>query len=259
MDIQKINSITKYPSILTYHEIGERGRLKGTLTQAKSFPSDEILYCYEKVDGENSRMIFINDGEEADYFIGSREELLTSKGDRIANPYGNIAEFLKPLAEKLKGSIFKNRNDLALTVIYQESYGGKTPKSKNYTQNKTQGYQVFDVFSLTWEQFNGLMNRDVSAIASWRDNGGQPFYNETEKRRLVDGFKLDASPIVDHLSSDLFPESIDDVYTYLKRYGFTKVGIDVIGKSEGIIVRTENRSMIRKVRFEDYERTLRAR
>ncbi len=28
MDIQKINSITKYPSILTYHEIGERGRLK---------------------------------------------------------------------------------------------------------------------------------------------------------------------------------------------------------------------------------------
>jgi hypothetical protein len=251
MDLRKLNSITKYPSILTYHEMGERGRLNETLSEGKLF--EDNIYVYEKVDGENSRIILLNTGYEADYLIGSREELLYAKGDRIGNPYGNIAEFLKPIADELADDFFNNRN-LALTVVYQESYGGKTKASKNYTSSNAQGYRVFDMFSLTHEELNKLMGMDIREIASWRDHGGQPFYSEINKEEFILKWGLDSAPLLDII--DGLPTSIETTYEVLKQFPTTHVGIDAMGKSEGIIVRNQDRSLIRKIRFEDYERTL---
>ncbi|MNJ03530.1 hypothetical protein D3C73_1638880 [compost metagenome] len=57
MDLKKINSLTKYPSILTYHQLGERGRLNDELTELKGFSDSDDVYIYEKVNGENSRII----------------------------------------------------------------------------------------------------------------------------------------------------------------------------------------------------------
>ncbi|WP_028552714.1 RNA ligase family protein [Paenibacillus sp. UNC451MF] len=256
MDLKKINSLTKYPSILTYHELGEKGRLTNELSESKGF-SDSEVFVYEKVDGENSRIIFFkNNHNEIDYLIGSREELLYAKGDRIGNPYGNIAEFLKPLAERIIADII-SKEDWALTVIYQESYGGKTKAAKNYTDSKTQGYRVFDVFSLDQDELVRLLELPQEKIAEWRDHGNQPFYDETEKKKFIDKMELEFAPLLETIKASDFPTSLENTFSFLKQFESTKVGIDASGKSEGIIVRTSDRKQIRKIRFEDYERTLR--
>lgn len=253
LEFRKINSMTKYPSILTYHQIGERGMLSEKLSKNESFPLGEKIYIYEKIDGENSRIILLNKRVSFDYFIGSREEILFAKGDRIGNPYGNISDLLIPTADKLN-HIFKDDKDTALIVIYLESYGGKTKEAKNYTMKKTQSYKVFDIFSLNYDEFNLLIDLPLEKIAIWRDNGGQPFYNEQQKQDFINKWNLLSAPLLEEV--DCLPWSIEDIYNYLCKFKETKVGIDIQGKSEGIVVRTEDRSMIRKIRFEDYERTL---
>ncbi|MBB3110368.1 hypothetical protein FHS18_002435 [Paenibacillus phyllosphaerae] len=257
MDLKKINSLTKYPSILTYHALGERGRLNEALSESEGFSDEEQVYVYEKIDGENARMVFIkNSQNDIDYLIGSREELLFAKGDRIGNPYGNIADFLKPHAERLLDEIFAH-GDWALTVIYQESYGGKTKAAKNYTNNKTQGYRAFDVFSLKADELEQLLALPQEKIAEWREHGKQPFYTETDKKRFLDHMELEYAPLLDTIRGREFPVTLDSTFTLLKNYEQTKVGIDASGKSEGIIVRSNDRKIIRKIRFEDYERTFR--
>lgn len=258
MDLKKINSLTKYPSILTYHKLGERGKLTEELTEERGLLNEsDNIYVYEKVDGENSRIVFFkNPYNEIDYLIGSREELLYAKGDRIGNPYGNIAEFLKPVAEEFIENNLINI-DWALTVIYQESYGGKTKAAKNYTDSKTQGYRVFDVFSITQSMLDELLELSHEKIAEWRDHGNQPFYNEAEKLKFLQKNDLEFAPLLSAITGSEFPRTLEDTFKWLKNFEQTKVGIDLTGKSEGVIVRTSDRKQIRKIRFDDYERTLR--
>ncbi|WP_372011373.1 RNA ligase family protein [Paenibacillus chitinolyticus] len=258
MDLKKINSITKYPSILTYHKLGERGKLTEEVVEERGHLTDsDKIYVYEKVDGENSRIIFFrNQFDEIDYLIGSREELLYAKGDRIGNPYGNIADFLKPMAERFVEDNFLS-GDWALTVVYQESYGGKTKATKNYTESKTQSYKVFDVFSLTVNELENLLSLSSEKIAEWREHGNQPFYNEEERGKFVQANGLEWAPLLDEVYGSELPVTLEETYRYLRNFEQTKVGIDAIGKSEGIIARSADRKQIRKIRFEDYERTFR--
>jgi len=258
LDLKKLNSLTKYPSILTYHCLGERGRLTENLSEEHGFIHEaESVYIYEKVDGENARIVFFKGiNNEIDYVIGSREELLYAKGDRVGNPYGNIADFLKPVAEKVMNNM-REKQDWALTVIYQESYGGKTKAAKNYTENKTQGYRVFDMFSLTSDELEHLLSLPQEKIAEWREHGNQPFYDEDKKTKIIQTFELESAPLLTNVQGILFPQTIEDTYAWLKQFERTRVGMDAQGKAEGIIARSADRKIIRKIRFEDYERTLR--
>ncbi|MDR6722674.1 hypothetical protein J2W91_001122 [Paenibacillus amylolyticus] len=240
MDLKKINSITKYPSIYTYHQLGERGRLNDALTESRGFEESESVYIYEKVDGENSRIIMLKNAE----------------GDRIGNPYGNIADFLRPIADEIIAND-QLQGEWALKVIYQESYGGKTKASKHYSDRNTQNYRVFDVFSLNKVELDNLMELQLEKIAEWREHGNQPFYNEDDKQRLVQRLGLQAAPLLEVTTGSHFPISLEDTFSNLKKFEKTQVGIELAGKSEGIIVRTVNRNQIRKIRFEDYERTFR--
>ncbi|MEJ8305464.1 RNA ligase family protein [Saccharibacillus sacchari] len=257
MDLKRINSLTKYPSIQTYHQLGERGRLNDTLTDAVGFNEFASAYIYEKVDGENSRIILLRapDGE-IDYLIGSREELLYAKGDRIGNPYGNIADFLKPLAEQLLVSDFA-AEDWALAVIYQESYGGKTKASKNYSDRKTQSYRAFDIFTLKQNELERLLGLPPEKIAEWREHGHQPFYADEEKQSLFERLNMRAAPLLATVAGSDFAISFEDTFAFLKKFETTQVGIESAGRAEGIVVRTADRKVIRKIRFEDYERTFR--
>ena len=51
---QKINSLTKYPSILTLHKLGEKGRLTQELT---TDIQGEQLFATEKIDGTNAQLL----------------------------------------------------------------------------------------------------------------------------------------------------------------------------------------------------------
>src|SRR5262245_22884963 len=93
-DLAKLNSLTKYPSILTYHTLDPRNG--GLLEEVTAFVGTVI--GTEKVDGTNSRVICLPDGC---YLLGSREELLYAKGDLIGNPSLGIVDGLKETAEGL--------------------------------------------------------------------------------------------------------------------------------------------------------------
>ena len=169
MDLVKLNSITKYPSILTYHAMGEKGIMKNEV----QIPFDGPVLMSEKVDGTNSRVIVLPNGL---YLIGSRDELLYAKGDLLSNNQLGIVDALKPLAETIEPSD-------VVTVYYLEVYGGNIGKNgKQYTGSKAVGTRLFDVVKTS--NFDEIMNKTIEQIASWREHGGQRFLTSDELHAL---------------------------------------------------------------------------
>ncbi|MEU7873821.1 RNA ligase family protein [Dactylosporangium sp. NPDC049140] len=244
-DLRALNSLTKYPSIPTYHELDPRNG--GLLESPTAFPGDVI--ATEKVDGTNSRIVLLPDGS---YVIGSREELLHARGDLIANPALGIVEQLRPVADRLAAPG-------SLRVYYLELYGGKVGgAAKQYTTDATRfGWRLFDVMllddwatALTWPQ---------PAISAWRESGGQPFATEEGLAELAPAAGLSLTPRL--FRTDSLPESIAGMQALLtERLPETLVALDgARGRAEGIVFRSPDRKVIAKARFQDYARTLRRR
>lgn len=250
--LDRLNSLTKYPSILTFHKLGEKGRLLDEL----SFPlpeENEPLFVTEKVDGTNGRVIILPDG---DYFIGSREELLYAKGDRIGNPMMGIVDALRPVAENIVPKLVL-RFGLPL-VVFGEVFGaGKGAAAKNYAK-KYVGFRCFDIMLLDNTLLRNMLDKPKEEIASWRDAGNQPFMRENE---LIETCKAIDLPSVPKIECPCPPIEIEKTAEWLKEVSFTtRVALDAdSGLSEGVVIRNRNRSFIVKIRHEDYERTLRAR
>ena len=247
---KKINSMTKYPSILTYHELGEKGVLKNT-HDFEPLENTESILVTEKIDGTNTRIIFYGD----DYLIGSREDMLYAKGDRIINGTLGIVETVMPIAERI-GSIQGNEDKFV--VVYGEVYGKGINAGKQYTNSDQKGFRVFDI--VIQDEIDNILARELSAIASWRDNGGQSFVT-------IDGHLLaslaDGLFSVPSLTSQEYrdmPKTLVETYEWLQQFKTTRAGMEDghKGNAEGVVIRNENRSFIRKIRFEDYERTKRA-
>jgi hypothetical protein len=255
MDLAKLNSATKYPSILTYHEMGDRGRLQETV-QVPFDGAGDILVT-EKVDGTNARIILLPDmhpivhfGSDRYYLIGSREELLTAEGDLIYAPDYGIADALREIAEKLPC------NPEKIVTLYFEVFGGDLPASKQYTDKKRISVRHFDLSSVPMD----ILDMPIEKIAAWRDAGGQKFidthYFEENLLNLEhEGIHLEPVPPLGEVSS--LPTSLEATYEWLKTFAASKCDLGGgKGRCEGVVVRTWDRSKIAKLRFEDYERTL---
>lgn len=248
-NLDKLNSITKYPSIYTYHELGNRGILnKKVLVEI-----NESLkgYISEKVDGTNSRIILSKD----DYIIGSRENLLYSKGDRIVNNTMDIANKLIPVADKL---LCNNEiNDNEIIVVYGEVFGGNIGRNKkNYTNSNKVGYRVFDVAIFDKDSINELLSCSLDKISQWRENSGQNFINIDYLNEFCIYNKLDKVPSLAEVDINNLPTDVKGMYSFMSKFENTLVGLDTTGKSEGIVIRSNDRKYIRKIRFEEYRKTL---
>ena len=88
IDLDKLNSLTKYPSLVTYHTLGD----KGALREAVQMPFAGRVLGTEKVDGTNTRLIFCPDGSAV---VGSREDLLWERRDLIGNPSMGIVDAVR--------------------------------------------------------------------------------------------------------------------------------------------------------------------
>lgn len=242
---EKINTLTKYPSILTLHQLGEKGRLKNELTTPVQ---GEKLYATEKIDGTNARIICFGN----EYLVGAREFILHHSHDLYFDNAQGIVDGLKELNVKIPQTE-------KFTVIYGEFYGGKTSaNSKWYGQDKN-GFRVFDI-----AVYNDLsiLEMTQAEISKWREheteNGiiyGQNFITRSEMENQFPDFQF--VPLVEF---DLGDMSHKVVLENLRKFvPNTNVALseNALKKSEGVVLRTENRSKIVKVRFEDYERTLR--
>ena len=248
LDLNKLNSMTKYPSIPTYHALGA----KGALTEEFIAMADEVLIATEKVDGTNSRIICLPD---MTFVIGSREELLHARGDVIWNPALGIVDALRLDAERLV-TVGENALRDAIWVFYVEVFGGKvTANSKQYTGEQRVGRRLFAVVCI--REHGRLFDKSVEELARWRDNGGQPFLTEAELQARVDRWEFDLTP---RIAVDPLPTTHAEVLEWLTRsIPTTQCCLDGkgLGRPEGLVVRTANRSKIVKIRVEAYERHLR--
>ncbi len=74
-------------------------------------------------------------------------------------------------------------------------------------------------------------------------------------RKIANMSGVSTVPYISVVRGDTIPADRKSTYEFLTQYSVTKAGINTSGNAEGIVIRTPDRGLIRKVRFEDYERT----
>ncbi|HEY4454880.1 MAG TPA: RNA ligase family protein [Pseudonocardiaceae bacterium] len=248
-DLTALNSLTKYPSIPTYHNLDPANG--GLLDETVPFTGAVI--GTEKVDGTNSRIISLPDGT---YLLGSREELLYAKGDLIGNPAQGIVSALRAFADELAPVA-----DDVIRVHYVELYGGKvTAASKQYTGSRAVGFRLFDIAVIS--DYAALLAQSAQQISAWRDVGGQPYLSEEDLTTMAKQHRLTLTPRLFTIDATELPVELAATREFLaKHLPTTRSALDdgAAGAPEGIVLRTTDRSVIAKARFQDYDRTLRRR
>lgn len=253
--LRHINSMTKYPPIPTYHHLDPK---TGMLTDDHVDFGDAHVSVTEKLDGTNARIVVFPDG---DWIIGSRETLLTSRGDRVADAELGIVDAVSGIVASWDDNLF---NSLAHpTVFYGEVYGGGIGAGwKNYTNSKQiTGFRVFDAAYLV--DFEPMLGWPVEKIASWRQHVGPPWVDQGALWALAAGFGLHLVPRlrpVAERGSD-WPDDLEGMADALhSMLPCTHASLDGgAGRAEGVVMRTAGRRVIAKARLDDYRRTLRRR
>jgi hypothetical protein len=249
-DLSALNSMTKYPSIPTYHTLDPTN---GNLIDGETVTFTGPVLGTEKVDGTNARIISLPDGN---FVLGSREELLYAKGDLIGNPAQGIVAALRSAAETLAPV-----EDDVVRVHYVEVYGGKvTGASKQYTGHKAVSFRLFDLAVIA--DYRVVLRQDPASVSAWRDGGGQSHLDEDSlvQTSVRDGFPL--APRLFQVDCAELPSELDKTRAFLDEHLPTTLCAldDGAGrKPEGIVLRSLNRTAIAKARLVDYDRTLRRR
>lgn len=174
-----------------------------------------------------------------------------------------IVEAVRMTAERIvHNDDHANRTGIEgdLLVFYGEVFGGTLPAAKHYTTGGTRltGFRLFDVARINLDLFTGLLAKPIEEIALWRDHGGQPFISTDALRDYAEVFMVQLAPRIPLTSMP--PKGVKETHEWLKKQlpDFSRAGLDVTnGKPEGLVLRSVDRSWIVKLRFEDYERTLR--
>lgn len=245
MNLELLNSATKYPSIPVLHKLNDRGV---PTDECLSIPS-EPLFVTEKIDGTNARIIVIQDVyRRVDWFIGSRESLLTARGDRIFNNQLGVVEATHHIADMCHPQDF-------ITVYYGEVYGHKINAGGNYTQSGHVGFRLFDIATITQSNFDILASMSRSEVAKWRESVGPEFFPYLLDERKPD--RVDCVPVIYGCRNP--PTDVRSVKSWLDDVSkTTRCGLDndeiQRGYSEGVVVRTADRSFIAKIRHDDYRK-----
>jgi hypothetical protein len=102
-----------------------------------------------------------------------------------------------------------------------------------------------------------VLDREHEQVAAWRDGGGQPFLPTGELHAAVDGLGLDRVPVL--APPHPVPATITATHDWLRALltqTHARLDDSGRGKPEGVVVRSAHRRRIAKIRFEDYERTV---
>lgn len=249
--LERINSFSKYPSILTYHDMGDKGVLKEEFSEDCNFKDSDKCYITEKIDGTNTRIILLN----GDYFIGSRENFLYAKGDRFGDPTLGIVGNVKIVANKLAESRMLEED--VVYILYGETYGGAvTAGSKNYTDNRSYGFRIFDVAQLGLADSKQILEKTTEQISTWREHGGQHYLDvDSFQHWSMEIAEVDTVPYISTVKGVDIPLNRKAVFDWIQQFSTTLASINATGKAEGIVIRNLDRSLIRKIRFDDYIRT----
>lgn len=249
---RRLQSATQYPSIETYHKLGQRGVFDGTVQV--DFAGDYeggngYLYMTEKLDGCNARIILSPD---RDWWIGQRTGLLASQGDRVVNEDNGIVRTLREIADSLVLPTAAAHDEWI--VIFGEVFGkGAGAKGGKQYGGDRLDFRVFDIAYFDPE----ILTRRVEDIAAWRQDGGQNWLDYHQLAMTCRGY-LKTVPFIEVVEP--LPTGIEETHQWLAKHAtFTAVelGDDGGRRAEGVVLRTVTRSLIAKLRHENYERTAR--
>jgi len=248
---EKINTLTKYPSILTLHKFGEKGRLTDDFT---TNIEGETMYATEKIDGTNVRIVSFGDK----FLIGSRKCILHYSDDFYWDESMDIVKSVFELGVTRMATEH-------LTIVFGELYGGKvTANSKNYGKEK-HGFRVFDMAVI---EDLSVLDSTITEISNWREHTlnstvddtlayGQNFLNRSELATYADQYEL--VPNVEFDLGDMKHQTILDALNQFIPETQVALTESAQKRPEGVVIRNENRTKIVKLRFEDYQRTLKRR
>jgi hypothetical protein len=252
--LEKLNSITKYPSVPTFHRMGERARLSAEVPT--NFDPTEDWEATEKIDGTNGRIIFTRYGD----FIGSRDVLLTFTHDVVRHGQPHelaIMEELLPVVLRTTPEDVQPSGDVL--VVWGEVYGGNVGKAcKNYSADGRRGFRLFDAALFTERHWIDLHRLSLEEISRWRERGGQPFVSRAELEGWSGRLGVPTAPVIS-LGTGPLPTQLDHTGFWLGETlpGQTAAGLDAQGAPEGLVLRNRQRTKIVKLRTEDYLRYLR--
>ena len=265
--LDKINSLTEYPSILTYHKLGDKGMLMDELYEENKFDKDSLLEVTEKVDGTNMRLIMTND----DYLVATRSNIVYAKYDRICTESA-----VKPVIDACQYLIDSFRNDTmsdVMLVVYGEVYGynicngSKVYCVKNNISSRK--FRVFDVRAFPCTEIESILDKDIQEISRFKSTSNKYWYDYDMLSAVCYEYNLERTPMLCRINEMLLPTNIDDTYTWLQDFALSKAVIGEkeegvvynpkFGLAEGVVIRDKDRTHIAKLRFEDYERTRRKR
>ncbi|MCD0446255.1 RNA ligase family protein [Glycomyces sp. A-F 0318] len=247
-----LDTATKYPSIPTYHVIGERGML-GEDTNVV-FEAGEDVYLTEKVDGTNCRIVVLPGG--GDFLIGTRDLFLYAQGDRVPNQVPVNLEILRTLMEPAAAAA-DAWTGKAILVVFCEVYGaaGIARGWADYTGTKTgAGARMFDTATVD----PAVLGWELDRIAGWRERGGQGFapacFNPIAQ------FGLEPVPHVKIAEGHTIPTGREAAEAWMEALlpgTLAGLGDGGTGNAEGIVARTADRSKIVKLRKAEYAKTRR--
>lgn len=253
--LARINTLTKYPSIPTYHKLDERGRL--TMERTVVFAHDAEIQVTEKIDGTNVRLLVFDPSLPIRrWIIGSREEFLTAQEDFIFNRAMGIVEHMRLMMAQCGGETPMG----CVRVYFGEVYGGKVgAHAKNYNDEDPArvGFRLFDVIEWPVGDFVSLLDLSCSQLSTIRDASNQPFVDRTTLSLIAEECAFATVPF---LTAGPPPAEVPETLHWLDSVcgPTTRAALgEHGGRAEGVIVRTADRKQIAKLRFEDYERTVR--
>lgn len=256
MDLSRLNSLTKYPSIPTWHALDGKGVLTD---KATALDAGSTLYLTEKVDGTNGRIVRLGQS----WWIGSRDNLIASSDGSVSaikNPLEQaIVDALRPIAEKLAPTDF-------VVVWFFEVFGANIgDASREYApRNGEVSCRLFDRAAIK-DSAAILNTMTPEQISSWRKRGGQPFdsvaalrwsYAEIEKLALL-------VPFLGIVDVSEMPVTLEDGRPFVEKWvgKKTRCALDpaALGRPEGVVARTDDRRAIAKIRLADYDKAIRKR
>lgn len=256
MDLAKLNSLTKYPSIPTWHVLDGKGVLTDSAT---TVDAGTAFYLTEKVDGTNGRIVRLG----RSWWIGSRDNLIASNDgsvNAVKNPLEQaIVDTLKPIADRLRTTDF-------VVVWFFEVFGANIgDASREYApRNGEVSCRLFDRAVIA-DSASILNTMNPEQISSWRKRGGQTFdslvslrWSYTEIEDLVL-----AVPFLGIAYASEMPVTLEDGRPFIEKWigKKTRCALDpaALGRPEGIVARTADRRVIVKLRLSDYDKAIRKR
>jgi hypothetical protein len=245
--LARLNSATKYPSIPTYHQLDP---VTGLHKEDTAHPYTGQVIITEKIDGANARIILLPGGH---WFVGSREELLAASGDVLHNKSQGIVAALADLPQQLIG-----RQKQQITVVYGEAYGGGIGANwKQYSaRNDVAGFRIFDILEL-WD-WEALLAQDTTAIALWRENGGQPFEAFPTVVDYAERHDMRTVPVLGEVNAAWLPQTIPATLSWAREVAPRSaawLSPSAQRRPEGLVLRSMTGGNLTKIRFQTYDRT----